>query len=217
MRTQFGIALNKFTLALLVVYWLICASFYPSLPDQVPTHWNLQGQVDGYSHKVVAAFIMPALPLFIYVFMTIIPKLDPKRENYQKFAATYEKIRLSIVALMGIFTLLPLLSALGYDIDVSLLVKIILPFLFIIIGNYMGKIRFNYFTGIRVPWTLASEEVWNKTHRLGGKLMVAGGFIGLLSAFAPPTYGFVILMAAIFAPLVIAIGYSYLLFRGLAK
>jgi len=173
--------------------------------------------VDGYSHKAVAAIIMPALPLLIYLFMTVIPKLDPKRENYEKFASTYEKIRLAIVIILGVFTFIPLLSALGYSVNVSLLMRITIPILFMIIGNYLGKIRFNYFTGLRVPWTLANEEVWNKTHRLGGKLIVLGGFIGLLSVFFPPVFGFILLITAIFVPLVITIVYSYLSYRKLVK
>ncbi|CCO07445.1 SdpI family protein [Desulforamulus hydrothermalis] len=215
MRFDNEIKLNKLTVALLIIYWLISASFYPALPDLVPTHWNIQGQVDNYSHKAVATLIMPGLPLFIYILLTVLPILDPQRKNYQKFAPTYNKIRAAIVLVMMLITLLPLLSALGYNLDISLSVRLIICLLFIFIGNYMGKIRHNYFTGIRVPWTLASEEVWHKTHRLGGKLMVAGGLIALLSLLAPPTSGFIITMAGLLLPLVLTIIYSYFLYKKL--
>ncbi|GAB6157133.1 SdpI family protein [Desulfotomaculum varum] len=215
MRFDDEIKVNNLTVALLIIFWLICGSFYPSLPDLVPTHWNIQGQVDNYSHKAVATLIMPALPLFIYILMTFLPKLDPQRKNYQKFASTYNKIRAAIVFVMMLITLLPLLAALGYNLDVSLTVRLIISLLFIFIGNYIGKIRYNYFTGIRVPWTLASEEVWQKTHRMGGKLMVAGGLIALLALPAPPTGGFIITMAGLFLPLVLTIVYSYVLYKKL--
>lgn len=205
------------TIVLLVLFWAACASFYPVLPDQVATHWNIKGEADDYSHKSVVAFIMPLLPLLIYVFMTVLPKFDPKKDNYLKFSGSYEKIRMAIVSLMVVVTLLPLLSALGYNVNISLIMRIGLPVLMIIIGNYMGKVRFNYFMGFRLPWTLANEDVWNKTHRLGGKLMVSGGVIALLGIFTSPEVGFVLVMAGIFIPIVIATVYSYFTYKKLTQ
>ena len=97
------------------------------------------------------------------ILMTITPKIDPKRQNYIKFGPSYERIRNLIVIIMVGITLLPLLSALGYAIKVDLLIRIFIPVLFIALGNYMGKIKHNYFIGIKVPWTLASEEVCKKS------------------------------------------------------
>lgn len=212
MSGNFKVKFSWFTVLLLLAFWGICASFYPSLPEQVPTHWSIQGEADNYSHKAVATLVMPLLPLAIYVLMTLLPQIDPKRQNYSKFGASYEKIRLVIVVVMVGITVLPLLSALGYDIKVDLVVRIFIPLLFIVLGNYMGKIKHNYFLGIKVPWTLASEDVWNKTHRLGGKLMVLGGLIALAGVFTPPVVGFVMVMTGIFAPVVITVIYSYFLY-----
>jgi len=217
MTGNFKVKFNWITILLLLAFWGICASFYPDLPEQVPTHWNIQGEVDDYSHKAVATLVMPLLPLAIYVLMTVVPKIDPKRQNYGKFGPSYEKIRTIIVTIMVGITVLPLLSALGYDIKVDLLVRIFIPLLFIALGNYMGKIKHNYFVGIKVPWTLASAEVWNKTHRLGGKLMVVGGIFALAGVFTPPTAGFVMVMTGIFAPLIISTIYSYLLYAKTVK
>lgn len=200
------------TIVILISYWLFCASFYPSLPEQVPTHWNIRGEVDDYSHKAIAALVMPLLPLGIYILMTITPKIDPKKQNYHKFSSAYEKIMMAIVVIMMGITFITLVNALGYNVNVSLFVRVTIPLFFIFMGNYLGKVRFNYFMGIRVPWTLANEEVWNKTHRLGGKLMVVGGLISLLSVFTPPTAGFIIMMAGIFLPLITSVIYSYFLY-----
>lgn len=210
---SYKVKFNWIIILLLAGFWGICASFYPSLPDQVPTHWNFQGEVDGYSHKSVTALIMPLLPLAIYILMTFTPRIDPKRQNYSKFGPSYERIRNLIVIIMVGITLLPLLSALGYAIEVDLLIRIFIPVLFIALGNYMGKIKHNYFIGIKVPWTLASEEVWNKTHRLGGKLMVIGGIFALTGVFAPPTIGFVMVMTGILLPFLVSGVYSYLIYR----
>lgn len=209
MRTKYGVKINWLTVGFLVVFWLICASFYPSLPEQVPTHWNIHGEVDGYSHKSMASFILPLLPLTLYLGLTFAPLLDPKKQNYKKFASSYEKVRLAIVLVMVVVTFLPLVSAMGYLVNVGLLVKSIVALLLVVLGNYMGKIRHNYLMGFRLPWTLDNEEIWNKTHRVGGKLMVLGGLLAFLSAFLDSTLGFILFMLGIFLPFVITMVYSY--------
>ncbi|SHK57276.1 SdpI family protein [Desulforamulus aeronauticus] len=213
MKTRYGIKFSWLTLGFLILFWGLCASFYPSLPDQVPSHWNLQGEVDDYSHKAVASLIMPLLPLVLYLGLTFTPSLDPKKQNYEKFASSYEKIRTAIVLVMLMITPLPLLIARGYEINVAFLIKGILALLFVVLGNYMSKIRYNYLVGFRLPWTLANEEVWNKTHRVGGKLMVLGGLLALLSAFVDSTLGGILFMAGIFLPTIITLVYSYLQYQ----
>lgn len=209
MGTKHVIKINWLTVIVLVIFWGVCASFYPSLPEQVPTHWNIHGEVDGYSHKSVASLILPLLPLALYLGLTFAPLLDPKKQNYEKFAASYEKVRLAIVLVMMVVTFLPLVAAMGYSVNIALLVKALVALLFVVLGNYMGKIRHNYLVGFRLPWTLDNEDVWNKTHRVGGRLMVLGGLVAFLSAFLDSTPGFVLFMLGIFLPFVITIIYSY--------
>jgi uncharacterized membrane protein len=200
-----------------MAFWGICASFYPSMPEQVPTHWNIQGEVDDYSHKAVATLIMPLLPLGIYLLMTITPKIDPKKENYTKFGVSYEKIRLATVLIMVGVVTMSLMAGLGYQVNISLILRIVLPIFIIYLGNYMGKIKHNYMVGFKTPWTLANEEVWKKTHRLGSKLMVAGGLVALLGIFTTPKVGFIIMMAGLLIPSIITMVYSYLIFAKLSK
>ncbi|MEG6522673.1 SdpI family protein [Desulfotomaculum sp. 1211_IL3151] len=217
METKRSVNFSWLTIIILLAYWAVCASFYPALPEQVPTHWNIRGEVDGYSHKSVAALIMPLLPLGIYLFMTFLPKIDPKKQNYRKFAPSYEKMRLATVGVIMVVSALPILSALGYHLNVEFIIKGAVSLLIIVMGNYMGKIKYNYLVGFRLPWTLANEDVWNQTHRFGGKLMVIGGCVSLLSVFLSGTLGFVIFMLGIFLPMVLTMVYSYLAFAKFRK
>lgn len=213
MGTRRGVKFSWLTIIILLAYWALCASFYPALPEQMPTHWNIKGEVDGYSHKSVAVLIIPLLPLGIYLLMTFLPKIDPKKENYSKFAPSYEKMRMATVIVMMVVSILPILAAVGYHFDVEFIIKGAVALLFIVMGNYMSKIKYNYLVGFRLPWTLASENVWNKTHRFGGKLMVMGGCVSLLSVFFSGTLGFIIFMIGIFLPMILTMVYSYLVYN----
>lgn len=166
---------------------LICLAFlgglmlYPALPDQIPTHWNVRGQIDDYGSKGFTALGFPLLILGLYFLLTYLPKIDPRKENYLKFASTYNVIKWIIVLFMlGMYGLM-LAVAMGYAVKVDLVVRAGVAFLLIFLGNYMGKVRTNYFVGIRTPWTLADEEVWLKTHRFGAKIFVLTGVLGILT------------------------------------
>lgn len=217
MSKNYDVKFSWITILILVAFWTLCASFYPALPEQVPTHWNIHGEVDGYSHKATATMILPLIPLGIYLLMTFVPKIDPKKQNYSKFAPSYEKMRLATVGVMMVVTFLPILSALGYQVNVEFIIKMAVSLLIIAMGNYMGKIKYNYLVGFRLPWTLANEAVWNKTHRLGGKLMVIGGCVSLLSIFFSGALGIAMFMLGIFLPMVITMIYSYLTYAKLKK
>jgi uncharacterized membrane protein len=198
--------LNWVVIAILIIYWSVCAALYPLLPDQVPAHWNLHFEIDRYSDRAIAALGTPLLPLGIYLLLTLLPRLDPCKENYEKFATSFEIIKLTIV-------FIPLLIALAYPIKFDLVIKIMLSLLFIILGNHMGKIRYNHFVGIRTPWTLSDEQVWNKTHRFAGKAMVIGSIVSISSVFAPPIIDFIILLSGLLVPLLLSSLYSYQLYK----
>lgn len=200
-------------LFVLIVFWAGCASLYQILPDQVPSHWNVHGEIDGYSPKAVSAFVLPLIPLVIYLLLTFLPNIDPRRENYHKFASSYKVITLAITGFMVVVNAATLLPALGYNIHVDVIMQSLLPLLMIILGNYMGKIRPNYFVGIRTPWTLDDDENWHRTHRFAGKAMVLGGLFAFTGLLFSATTSFVIVMSGIFIPLVAATGYSYWLYK----
>jgi uncharacterized membrane protein len=200
-------------LALLLGLLALGIYFYPQLPERVPSHWNVRGEVDGYSSRFFGAFGLPLMNLGIYVLMLVVPSLDPKRANYQRFTGAYNVIRWAIIAIMSLLHIVVLMAGLGYKIDVGRVVQPAISVMFILIGNQMGRFKHNYFVGIRTPWTLANEEVWRKTHRVSGPIWVVGGFLGLLGTWLPAPYNFTIMMVAIIGASLISLVYSYLIFK----
>jgi len=149
--------------------------------------------------------------------MLYFPYLDPKREKYEKFLTAYGIMRLLLVSFFAFIYVVTLLVALGKPVDMNMVMPIAMSLLFIILGNYLGKIRQNWYVGIKTPWTLDNEEVWNKTHRLGGKLYVTTGFLGILSIILPPTIRFAVVVGGILVSSLWAVVYSYVLFRKIKK
>ena len=186
---------------------LIGVLFWDRLPDQIATHFGQGNVPDGWSSKPMAVFGLPLILVALHLFCIFITLNDPKKKNIGR------KI------LPIIFWMIPIISllvnsatygiALGLKIDIELIVSLLLGLLFIIFGNYMSKFRQNYTVGIRLPWTLSSEDNWDKTHRLAGKLWIVGGVLVLFNIFLKWT-GFLIgiLLVIVFVPMV----YSYALY-----
>jgi len=175
---------QEWPLLLIVLTPLAAAIFiYPAMPDVVPTHWNAQGQVDGMSGRAFGTFSLPVMNVGLYVLLLVSPKLDPKKENYAGFAGTYRLIRWLIHAFMAGTFGVTIAAALSYEVDVGRWIPATVAVMFIVLGATMSRVKFNYFVGIRVPWTLADEEVWNQTHRVAAKWMMAGGVLALAGTF----------------------------------
>src|SRR2546423_7754081 len=170
---------------------------YPQLPPTVATHWNLNGQANGFSSRAVAVGIFPLVILGMTALFNVLPKLDPRRENYGKFIATYWLIANAVILFMLIGHGMIIATALGYPVKIDRALPLGLGILFIVLGNYITRVEPNWFVGIRTPWTLSSDTVWRKTHRTGGLLMVLGGFIVGASAFLPHGAFLPLLIAAI--------------------
>jgi uncharacterized membrane protein len=188
---------------------------YPHLPEQVPSHWNIRGEVDAYSSRFWGAFGIPLMTAGIYVLMVLLPLIDPRRQNYLKFTEAYRVLKVVFAVFMTGLYALVILSSLGRQIPIGGAVIGCTGLLFIIIGNYMGQFRHNYFVGIKTPWTLADERVWQKTHRLGGKIWVLAGSLGLVAAVFGGTTGAVILGVSLGIAVIVPTVYSYLEFRRL--
>lgn len=202
-------------LAIPVIAGLI---LYPHMPDQIPIHWNINGEVDNYGSRLFGTFFLPALNILLYVMFLIMPKFDPKRANYSKFESSYIVMRYATHLLFLFLFAITSAAALGYDVNIGKLVPAGVCVLFIIFGNILGRVRHNYFVGFKFPWTLANEEVWKKTHQVGAKAMVLGGVFALIGTLATKgTVSFVIMMAGILLPIAFVTVYSYLLFRNLEK
>ena len=151
------------------------------LPEQVPFHWNAAGEIDGWASKPVAVFVPSAAMLALQWLCLLVTSTDPKKQNHPK------KVKVLVLWLIPLITVfisaLMYVSALGGSVRVEMLMPILLGLLFVAIGNYMPKCKQNYTIGIKIPWTLASEENWNRTHRFAGWVWVGGGIVMLLSGF----------------------------------
>ena len=205
-------------LLLIVVSLIASVYFYLNFPERVPDHWNIKGEVDGYCSKGSGAFFLPIIYIGFYPLMLFIPMIDPKKERYEQFRKPYHMIKNSVIVFMTIIYFYTGLAGLGYHLfSINIILSLGLGILFIVIGNYMGKVKSNWFCGIRTPWTLSNEEVWNKTHRLGGKVFVIMGLIMLSGMFLPVEIFFIIvIISAIFGSL-IPVVYSYWLYRRITK
>ncbi len=206
--------LNDWPLILVIICSFIAgAVLYSHMPDRVPSHWNIRGEVDGYSSRFWGTFGIPLINAGIFAMLLFLPLIDPRKENYRKFAGAYRVFKAVFIVYMTGVYLIVLLSVFGFPIPVDRVMMAGVALLFIVLGNYMGQIRHNYFVGIKTPWTLANEQVWQKTHRLGGRLWVAAGVTGLLAALIGGAVGGIVLGVALGIATVIPIVYSYLEFR----
>lgn len=209
--------LNVVQIVVLIASVVLSVYFYQNFPAVVPIHWNVSGQADGFGSKTFGAFMLPALLIALYFLFELLPKIDPRKDRYVEFAKVYSIIKTAIMLVLFGAYLISGLNALGYSVSVSFWIPFTIGLLFIVIGNYFGKIRNNYFVGIRTPWTLANEEVWNKTHRLGGKLFVLGGIAMMLMDFAPVMLRIPLLIAIVLVIAVLPMVYSYFLYKRLQK
>jgi uncharacterized membrane protein len=153
---------------------------YPHLPDYIPTHWNLHNQPNGYSHKWTLFLFGPGFMLAMMLLMRALPWLSPKNFEVDSFRSTYLQIMLMLVFMAAYFQLLVLWAGLGHAMNLGKSIVGGVCLLFALLGNLMGKVRRNFYIGIRTPWTIASERVWNATHRFAAKTLVAAGLLGLL-------------------------------------
>jgi uncharacterized membrane protein len=186
---------------------------YPQLPPTVATHWGLSGTPDGYSSRTTAVAIMPVVILAMMGLFRVLPRFDPRRDNYTKFIGTYWLIANAVILFMLVPHVTIIASGLGYDLKIDRLMPIGIGLLFVVLGNYLTRVEPNWFVGIRTPWTLSSDTVWRKTHRTGGWLMVIGGLVVAASAFLPHGAFLPLLIVAILVMAVIPIVQSYVLWK----
>jgi uncharacterized membrane protein len=179
--------------------------FYPLFPEQLASHWNMQGMVDGYMGKFWGLFLVPLLMVVFTFFFYLIPKIDPEKKNIEKFKGTFESFILIFNLFMLYVYVLTILWNIGYSINMTSSLMPAFALLFYFMGYMMGKVKRNYMIGIRLPWTLASDVVWDKTHKLGEKLFKLTGIITLLGTFFSQ-YAFCFL----FFPIIISIIYLFI-------
>jgi uncharacterized membrane protein len=212
-RTSLGIASAVMVVALAVVALVVGNRLPADL--MLPTHWGIDGRPNGFSGKWPALFLPAGMTAFLSLVFWFLPALEPRGRNFSRSAGLYRWTWAGLLLVMASTELVIVAGALHWPLRVDHVLTGTIGLMFLLMGNQLGKSRSMYLVGIRTPWTLASEEVWIKTHRLGGKLMVLGGLLMVLSAFLPLPSA---LTAALFGLIVgivavVPIVYSYLLWR----
>lgn len=186
---------------------------WPQLPDRLPVHWNIHGEVDGWGNKFMGLLFVPLIVLGIYVLMVVLPWFDPGKANYQSFQRVYGIIRIAIVAYMSAVYAAMLYAAFGHKLNMTSVILPLVGILFIVLGNFLSKIRPNWFVGVRTPWTLSSQLSWDKTHRLAGWLFIVMGFLFVPVALLQTTWSLVAVLICDGLCLIWIVVYSYLVFR----
>ncbi|MGN0416389.1 SdpI family protein [Anaerostipes faecalis] len=203
---------NKRIFIIFILSLIVSIVFFFYLPDKIPTHWNIYGEIDHYGSKFTI-FMEPALIFILWMFMDILRKADPKRKNYQKFEKEYEHFKLVICLLMFALQIFTIAVTFGVPIKIDVVLPFIIGFLLAYVGNMMPKIKFNYFMGIKTPWTLNSEEVWFRTHRFAGKLWFIGGILAALSSFLPGIGKMIVFTLIILIISITPMVYSCIIFK----
>ena len=207
---------NKALIIVSILSFLGVSSFYPFLPDTIPIHWNASGEIDGWGGKW-NIFIFGALPLFNILLFKVLPKIDPKKESYEKHQKAYEWMQwITAIVFIGLSWLM-LSFSMGVEFDMGIVIRLILGVMFILLGNFMGQLRQNYFVGIKTPWTLADKDVWRKTHRRGSVVFAIMGLTMIASILLPPGYLVVVVLTTSIGGVIYLFLYSYLEFRKLPK
>jgi uncharacterized membrane protein len=209
------------TVALLVVLisllsfaagWLA----YPYLPENIASHWDASGIANGYSSKNTVLTSIPLLILGQGLIMLFLPRLDPLRANLSGFLTTYHQVILVTAGFLLYMQVAMLLLNLGWQINILMLLIPAFAMLFYFTGRMVENARRNWFIGIRNPWTLSNDLVWEKTHRLGGRLFKGTALICLLGLLFPQVAFFFIIVPALGTALILVV-YSYLTFRTIAQ
>jgi uncharacterized membrane protein len=203
---------NWISLGILAAFYVMAFVFYPQMPEQMASHWNAQGVVDGYTSKFWGVFLFPFIATGLALLLMSIPRIDPLKANIAKFRKFYDWFVVLFLVFFSYIYLLTILANKGDGFDFLQAMLPSMGVFFFYIGVMIQHAKRNYMIGIRTPWTLANDEVWERTHRLGGKLFMACGSIIALAAFWPK-YAIFLILAPILTVTLITLVYSYVIYR----
>lgn len=199
-------------LAIIVISFSIGIYFYPQLPAEVASHWNAQGEVNGYLPKFWGLFLMPLVSLGLFLLLILIPKIDPLKANIEKFRKYFDAFVALIIVFLFYVYLLTIFWNRGSRFDMGMLLMPALAVLFYFTGVLIQNSKRNWFIGIRTPWTLSSDRVWEKTHKLGSKLFKASAILALIGMLFPKIGLYFVIIPVLFLA-AFSIVYSYLEYK----
>lgn len=204
--------IKNLSLVVVLISFAIGMYFYSKMPEMMASHWDYRGEVDGYMPKFLGLFLMPIISAVLFGFFLLIPKLDPLKENIQKFSKYFDSYILFFELFLLYIYLLTIFWSLGLNFNMTSAIMPAMAVLLFTMGVLVEKAERNWFIGIRTPWTLSSETVWRKTHQLGGKLFKIIGVIAVFGVFLSDFAMFLILIPVILISFYLVI-YSYLEYK----
>jgi uncharacterized membrane protein len=193
---------------------LLSLYFYSELPAQMATHWNAYGVANGFMDKDIALFLLPGISFVVYVILMLVPYFDPLGKNIRHFHDSYELMALSFVLFLSYIQGLTILANLGRDFNMVVALIPAFAGLLFILGRMLAVAKRNWFVGIRTPWTLSSEKVWNRTHSLGSKMYQASALLTLGGVLMQDEAAF-FLLVPVLATSIFLVVYSYMEYRKL--
>lgn len=212
-------ALRKYEsiiLLLILTSFVLGIYFYPKMPDKIASHWNERGEVDGYMTKFWGLFLMPFVSISLLLLFIIIPKIDPLKANIEKFRGYYDRFMVLLIVFFSYIHLLTVAWNLGLRFNLLQFLTPAFAILFYYSGILVENAKRNWFVGIRTPWTLSNEKVWDKTHKIGGKLFKIAGIIALFGIFFI-NYAIFFIIIPVLGVTVYSIIYSYVEYQKVIK
>jgi len=206
---------SELPLLLLIAAMLAAAALsWPGAPERIPVHWGIGGEVDRYGGKFEGLLLLPLVSVGIYLMMRFLPRLDPGRLNYERFAGAYYTMRAVAIAMLAVLYGIMQLVMRGVAVDMNRAIGLVVGGMLFVIGNVLGKVRPNWFVGVRTPWTLSSKRSWTRTHRLAGWVFVVGGIVWMGAGVVGTPMAMALALGILMAGVVSAIVYSYLVWKG---
>ena len=204
----------KGTIAWIVIglTWVTAIVLYDGMPARMATHWNAAGVADGYAGKAFALFLIPAIMLLVQGLFVLIPKIDPLRKNIEAFREQFEGFALLLSVFMAYLFVLIMLWSKGALFSMTVALMPAFASMFYGMGSLLKGIKRNWFVGIRTPWTMSSDVVWDKTHALGSRLLKLSGVV-ILAGVALPQYAIWFMVGPILTSTLVTVVYSYKVFK----
>jgi len=204
----------KLPLVLIAVMFVVGALLYPRIPAVVPVHWGPSGAIDGWAAKSpLSVFLAPLVLLGIYVLLWLVPYLDPQRANLIRSKQVYGLVLELLAGLMTVLFFGQLYASFNHALPMASIIEVGMGVMFVVLGNYLGRVKRNWTMGVRFGWTLSDDVVWAKTNRLAGRLFVVAGVLAIVAGFLPPLVGVGLILVPALVILPVTYIYSMRLYR----